>query len=298
MEILELVQYGRGCRFACDFCSIRTFYQDNSRQRDPESVAEELSAISRILLIFCVDDNLSNSVKALNALLEAITPLRLRWSCQISIDVAKDEKLLDRKAEAGCVFALVGFESLSELNLRQMGKRWNKVSGDYHSVVEKFHKRGIAIYGTFVFGYDADTAETIQQTLDFAMEAKLEIANFNPLTPTPATRLYQRLQQEQRLVHPHWWLEPAYRYGQACFIPRGMTADELTEGCFQARRQFYSHSSILRRCWSAFRTANRQRSTGIFLLANYISRREILRKQSTPLGSGPTMPPMPKVVTR
>ena len=195
---VELVQYGRGCRFACDFCSIRTFYQDNIRQRDTQSIVEEMAGFSRNRLIFFVDDNLFNSVKALNALLEAIRPLGLRWSCQISIDVAKDDKLLDRMAEAGCVFALVGFESLSEQNLRQMGKRWNRVAGDYLSVVDKFHQRGIALYGTFVFGYDADTPETIQQSLDFAMEAKLEIANFNPLTPTPGSNLYKRLEQEGR----------------------------------------------------------------------------------------------------
>ncbi len=280
---VELVQYGRGCRFACDFCSIRTFYQDNIRQRDTQSIVEEMAGFSRNRLIFFVDDNLFNSVKALNALLEAIAPLNLRWSCQISIDVAKDEKLLDRMAEAGCVFALVGFESLSEQNLRQMGKRWNRVAGDYLSVVDKFHQRGIALYGTFVFGYDADTAETIQQSLDFAMEAKLEIANFNPLTPTPGSNLYKRLEQEGRLLLPEWWTNKNYCYGDPIFTPRNMTSDEFSVKCFEAKKAFYSWRSIASRVLGSNAGFDLFR-TSMVGLANVISRKEIYRKQYRPLG--------------
>jgi radical SAM superfamily enzyme YgiQ (UPF0313 family) len=246
-------------------------------------VAEELSGVSRNRLIFFVDDNLFNSVKALNALLEAIKPLRLRWSCQISIDVAKDENLLDRMAEAGCVFALVGFESLSELNLRQMGKRWNRVAGDYLSVVNKFHQRGIAVYGTFVFGYDADTAETIQESLDFAMEAKLEIANFNPLTPTPGSKLYNRLNEEGRLLFPEWWTDKTYHYGDPIFAPKEMTATEFSEKCFDAKKAFYSWKSITSRVLGSNAGFDLFR-TSMVGLANVISRKEIYRKQYRLLG--------------
>jgi len=281
---VELVQYGRGCRFACDFCSIRTFYQDNLRVRPPASVAAELAQIDRKKLVFFVDDNLFNSQKHLDALLAAVRPLKLRWSCQISIDVARDTRLLDRMAEAGCIFALIGFESLSEVNLRQMGKRWNKVSGDYLSVTEKFHERGMAIYGTFVFGYDGDTPQTIQDSLDFAIAARLEIANFNPLTPTPGSPLYARLEKEGRLLSPKWWIDPHYRYGDPIFTPRGMSAEEFGHLCYEAKRKFYSWRSITTRVLGA-RTGFDWFRTGMVGLANIISRREIMRKQFRTLGA-------------
>ena len=107
------------------------------------------------------------------ALLDAIAPLGRRWFCQISIDVARDEALLDRVAAAGCAGVLIGFESLNEASLAQMNKSWNSVSGSYARVVRALHQRGIAIYGTFVLGYDADTRETIERTLDFALESRL-----------------------------------------------------------------------------------------------------------------------------
>ena len=36
------VQYGRGCRFACDFCSIHAFYGKDLRQREIPEVVEEI----------------------------------------------------------------------------------------------------------------------------------------------------------------------------------------------------------------------------------------------------------------
>ncbi len=280
---VDLVQFTRGCRFACDFCSIRAFYGDSLRARPVQAVAAELHAFDSGKLVFFVDDNLFSSRPRLDALLAVIQPLRLHWSCQISIDVACDDRLLDRMAEAGCCFALIGFESLSVENLKQMAKPWNRVAGDYKSVVKKFHDRGIAVYGTFVFGYDGDTPDTIQQSLDFALEAKLEIANFNPLTPTPGSSLYDRLQQESRLLSPAWWLDSRYRYGDPIFIPKRMDPDEFAQACFDAKKAFYSWRSIASRVLAGNAGFDWFR-TGIVGLTNVISRKEVIRKQARVLG--------------
>ena len=280
---VELVQYGRGCRFACDFCSIHSFYGTSLRVRHLDGLVAEIESLPKRRLLFFVDDNLFGRKLDLLALLDALEPLNRRWSCQISIDVARDEALLDRMAEGGCSFVLIGFESLNPASLRQMGKRWNKVSGPYGNVVRALHTRGIGIYGTFVFGYDADTADTIARTVDFALESRLEIANFNPLTPTPGSALYSRLLSEGRLLSPRWWLDPDYRYGDAIFEPRGMRANELAEGVFEARERFYNWRSIGLRVldggvpFSPFHL-------GITTAANIISRREIYKKQYRHLG--------------
>ena len=280
---VELVQYGRGCRFACDFCSIHSFYGTKLRVRAADAVAAEIEKLPRGRLLFFVDDNLFGRKADLLALLDAVRPLERRWSCQISIDVARDESLLDRMAEAGCRFVLIGFESLNPASLKQMGKPWNKVAGPYRSVVRALHGRGIGIYGTFVFGYDADTVDTIERTVDFALESRLEIGNFNPLTPTPGSALYERLLGEKRLLSPKWWLDPEYRYGDAIFEPAGMTAEELADGVFRARERFYSWGSIGARILDA-ETPFSPFHRGATTVANLISRREIYQKQRRLLG--------------
>lgn len=281
---IELIQYGRGCRFVCDFCSIHSFYGTHVRVRPAEQVRLELETLNRKRLLFFVDDNLFSTAEDLGALLSVIKPLNLRWSCQISIDIARNLSMLDRLADTGCRYVLIGFESLERKNLLQMGKRWNNVAGSYPQVVRELHQRGIGVYGTFVFGYDHDTPDIIRRSVEFALEARLEIANFNPLTPTPGSALYNRLRDENRLLSPLWWLDPNYRYGDPIFVPRAMTAEQLAESCFEAKKQFYTWSSIARRVFDS----DRQFSlfgTSMTTIANVISRREVYRKQGRLLGA-------------
>ena len=280
---VEPVQFARGCRFACDFCSIHAFYGARVRKRSLNGLRAELESLSRRKLVLFVDDNLFGSRESLLGLLAVLTPLKLRWACQISIDVAADDELLDRLAAAGCLLVVVGFESMETANLRQMGKSWNHRAGDYRQVVARLHARGIGVYGTFVFGYDHDTPDTIARALEFALEARLELANFNPLTPTPGTRLYDRLRDEGRLRSPVWWRDPAWRYGDAIFEPRGMSAEVLAERVFAAKREFYRLRSIGHRLLHHELLFSPVRSS-IMVGANLVSRREIHHKHQHPLG--------------
>jgi radical SAM superfamily enzyme YgiQ (UPF0313 family) len=282
---LSLAQFGRGCRFVCEFCSVRAFYGPHQAQRPVDGLIEELAALPRGRPLFFVDDNLFSRRDRLAALLQALIPLRLRWCCQISVDVIRDPPLLDLMARAGCMMVLIGFESLSATNLRQMGKRWNRVAGEYATVVRRFHERDIMVYGTFVFGYDHDGPDALAAAVDFALDSRLAIANFNPLTPTPGTALYERLRKDKRLLYERWWLHPAYRFGQTTFRPAAMSPEQLEEGCYEARRRFYAHSSILKRAISGPGLLRDPFRLGVMLLANWVSRKEIAAKHGARLGA-------------
>ena len=188
-------------------------------------------------------------------------------------------------ADSGCIALLIGFESLDARNLTQMNKSWSARGDGYAAAIRRIHAHGIMVYGTFVFGYDQDTPAAFDATVDFAIDSGFLLANFNPLTPTPGTALYRRLSEEGRLQYPTWWLDPDYRYGRAIFAPRGMTADELTAGCLQARRRFYCFPTMLARLRHAPRHLLKPYNLGLYLLSNAISRREILRKQGRALGT-------------
>ena len=141
------------------------------------------------------------------------------------------------------------------------------------------------ICGTFVFGYDHDTVDSFDLTLEFALRSKFCLAHFNPLTPTPGAKLYDRLQAEDRLIYDRWWLDPTFKYGQATFHPRGMTAGELTAGCFRARREFNTYSAMFKRACDLKANCRNFYHLYAFLAANLISRKEIYRKQGLRLGN-------------
>jgi radical SAM superfamily enzyme YgiQ (UPF0313 family) len=279
-----LVQYGRGCRFACEFCSIHAFYGFDLRQRPVPEVVAEIERLER-KHIFLVDDNIFvNGAKA-RELFRALIPLKIRWSCQVSLDIARDDELMTLLEQSGCTTAVIGFESLDEHNLAQMKKKWNLKHGDYASLVQTFRQHGVMIYGSFVFGYDHDTVDSFEISLEFALRSKFYLGNFNPLTPMPGAKLYDRLRTEGRLIYDRWWLDPAYSYGQATFHPRGMTAAELTDGCFRTRRRFNDYSSIVKRALDFKTNCRDPYRLGLHLASNIVSRREILKKQGRRLGA-------------
>jgi radical SAM superfamily enzyme YgiQ (UPF0313 family) len=134
--------------------------------------------------------------------------------------------------------------------------------------------------------------DTFERTVEFALESRLFLVNFSPLTPTPGTRLYERMRAAGRLVYESWWLDPRYRYGQATFHPHQMSADELTEGCIGARRAFYRYSSILRRAFSPRTNARSLHHLAIYVGANLISRRELDQKLGHRLGADAPLQPL------
>ncbi len=283
---MRLVQFGRGCCHSCDFCSIHAFYGSSIRYRPvDETVAEikELAASGARGIIF-TDDNLFAKKSVALELLQRLKPVGIRWSCQTELDVASRDTTLRLMAESGCLSVTVGFETLKDENLAQMHKSRRQSADRYEELIHRFHAHGIMVYGTFVFGYDHDTKDDFQRSLDFVMKQKLFLANFNPLTPMPGTPLYERLRKEERLIHDCWWRDPSYRYGEATFHPHGMSATELTAGCYRARTRLNSLGSIL---WRSQNTQANLRSlynAGAYLIGNFVNRREIHRKQGARLG--------------
>ena len=281
---IGLVQFSRGCRFNCSFCSIRAFYGSSLRHRPVEDVVEDIRRSGR-RHIFLVDDNLFVNSDIARELFTALIPLNISWSCQVSIDIARDAELVRLMRRSGCISALVGFESLDIDNLRELKKPWNVKWQSYDEAIGVFRRAGIMLYGTFVLGCDTDTADSFGRLVEFSLRNKFLLANFNPLTPMPGSPLFETMQSEGRLLHDKWWLDPEFSYGDATFEPRGMSPGELTRGCFHARKRFNSTNSIVRRMLDVRANLRTPYRAGIYLAANLVSRREIFRKQGRRLGS-------------
>jgi len=278
-----MVQFGRGCKFCCDFCSIHAFYGSSVRMRPLQSIIDDIRKLKHPYLFF-IDDNLFSDEAAAMELFKALIPLRKKWVCQISMDAARRPELLQLMRKSGCRMVIIGFESLNPKNLRQMGKGVNHGAADYETVISNIYNAGIMIYGTFVIGYDADTPTTAESLMRFALRHKFAIANFNPLMPMPGTPLYERLQNEGRLTHDRWWTHEDYRYGDAMFIPKGMTGPELTESCKAARYRFNAPHNLLWRATNLKANSRTPINLLLFIAAGLISRREIHFKQGRRLG--------------
>ena len=279
---IGLVQFSRGCKFNCDFCSIRSFYNCKVRQKSIEDIVEEIKNIKEKILFF-IDDNIFLDEKSALKLFEAIKPLKKKWSCQISMDVAFNDKLLKAMKDSGCILVLMGFESLNPKNLKLMNKVANLNIKKYEEAIKNIYKYNLMIYGTFVLGYDYDTKEDIKRTMEFALKNNLTLANFNPLIPMPGTRLYKRLEENKELIYDKWWLEESYCYGDSAYYPKNMSPDNLKEGCKEARYTFNTYRNIFKRL-ICNKCHLKPFNMFVYLVLNIISRKEIHRKQGKNLG--------------
>ncbi len=280
---LTLIEAGRGCRFACNFCSIAAFAGHTYRMRPPEVIVREIEAAGR-KRVFLVDDNLVAEPARAKELLRALAPLGVTWIGQASLQVADDPEMLDLLTKSGCAGLLIGFESLDEATLTAMNKRFNRGAARYGESIARLRDRGLKLYATFVFGYDEEAGDVFERTLDFALKQRFMIAAFNHLQPFPGTPLYEKLAAERRLLFDRWWLAPGYTFGQIAFRPTRWTAEELFHRLMQVRRRFFSLGSILDRSLDLRANANSPFSLWLHWTINLMLRREISQKWSLPVG--------------
>jgi radical SAM superfamily enzyme YgiQ (UPF0313 family) len=285
---LQLLETGRGCPHHCEFCAITSFHGGRYRRRNVDDIVEELRGMSG-RTVFFVDDNITADRAGLRELCEKIIPLNVTWISQASIDVAHDEELPRLLARSGCAGLLIGFESLDPARLKAMHKHTNK-AGDYAAALERLRRAGIAIYGTFVFGYPGDSTATFDAAVAFARRNRMFLAAFNHLVPFPGTELHATAVSDGRLRPGAWWLATDFRFGQTPLITSPLDAGELVAECARARRKFYSWGGIAER-FANFRANSRSvRRAFMFWGLNAMLRREAGEKSGIPLGL-PDAPP-------
>jgi radical SAM superfamily enzyme YgiQ (UPF0313 family) len=286
---LSCVETGRGCPLSCNFCSIAAATGSRYFVRPIDGVVAEIAAL-RDRMVFFVEDNFVGNLAHARELCRAITPLKVRWVGQGTLNMARDESLLRTMADSGCSGILIGFESLRHDTLRLMDKQINVSMGDYKTLIDRLHAHGIALYGTFIFGYDSESSEDVIRTAERAIELGLFIGAFNHLIPFPGTPLFAQLQRDGRLSDEQWWLSPTFRFGDVPFDPRHVTARELHELCLRARRRFYSFGGIARRGTNLSGNCTTLKKAGTYIAVNALLRKEISQKDGLPLGNEPFRP--------
>ena len=232
----------RGCAHQCDYCSVTKFYRGTVRQRPIGDVVAQVAEFAD-KMIFFVDDNIAGNRIYIKKLLREIIPLKISWSGQFTINGAADTEFLALARQSGCKFLFCGIETLSEEGLKEVNKGWADPK-KYREWIQRIHDAGIAVYGSFMFGFDSDRKDVFSKTLEFAEESTIDLALFSALSPGEGSNMYRMLKKEHRLFE-----EDLSRYnGQyATFHPKHMSPEELEEGLRWIWRQFYSKASIKRR---------------------------------------------------
>jgi radical SAM superfamily enzyme YgiQ (UPF0313 family) len=237
------VHSSRGCPFHCDFCSERLYLGASYRWRPAGEVVEEIRRCG-CPNIFFGESNFGGRRQRAMELMEALLPLRLRWSTLWSSHLCLDGEFLDLAKRSGLLHVNIGIESLDVATLMAMNKNQNKASR-FAEMFDNLRRREISYSVNLIFGWDTETPDVFGATLEFLCRHKVPAAYFNVLTPRRGTAFYERMQHEGRILDE----ADIERWpGQRChFKPLWCQPEDLEHNVQRMYEQFYSLRSILHR---------------------------------------------------
>jgi radical SAM superfamily enzyme YgiQ (UPF0313 family) len=236
----------RACAHDCEFCVVPTAWGRKQFQKPVGHVIADIKRVGARRIIF-IDLNLISDRAYAAELFEALVPLDVRWFGLSTSLIGRDRALMELMARSGCSGLLIGLESICEASLGDIRKRFNDPAL-YRTLIADLHALGISVQGCFVFGHDHDTPDVFERTVQFCIDAAIDLPRFAILTPFPGTPLYHRFEREGRILTANW---ERYDGQHVVFRPQQMSPAELQSGHERAWRDVYSCWSIARRLAAA-----------------------------------------------
>ncbi len=236
------IQMMRGCPFDCEFCSVTAFSGREFRARPVDAFVREFRDLPD-RFVFVVDDNILSNKKVAEQLFDQMQNSGKWWGSQVTISVADDDALLKKMARAGCKSLFIGFESLDQNNLINIGKKFVKANKNEERI-KRIQDHGIGILGSFIVGLDGDDESVFEQQYEFITRTRLEAFLISVLTPFPGTHMTKRMEAEGRVLSKDW---SRYDMSTVVYQPKNFTPERLQERYDELNRSLYSISSIARR---------------------------------------------------
>lgn len=242
----EPIQASRGCPTGCEFCAMNVMEGKIFRGRPVNNIIEEIKQIKSKSLFFA-DASLTINPNYSKELFKAMKEVNKYAEAFGNVNVlARDDEFLKLAQEAGFYNWYVGIESISQANIDQAGKGTNKIE-NYTKAIKKIKDHGMMISGFFMFGFDFDTIDTFQKTLDRIYEWELDEVSFSIVTPYPGTRLFERYDKEGRIICRDW---SQYHEGKVNYKPKGLSEKQILDGIRKMALEYYSIPNILKRSFT------------------------------------------------
>lgn len=251
----------RGCPMHCEFCSVTAYNGFKFRKRPIEQVIDELAVIPQHFIFFA-DDNMAGYSNAdaqhfidlCKAMLQR--GLKKRWITQVAMSIVRNEQCLTWAKRAGCIALFIGIESVDPVSLSEMNKKINIDYIEHIDTIQRIHKAGIAVIGSFVVGSENDTGDIFDRIHQYIQRNNIDIPTISFMVPFPGTRLEVRLKEQNRLNYrtfPNDWAY--YNIGNRAMIDTPhMRRDEYNYQMKQLISELFTVPAMIKRALSALRT--------------------------------------------
>lgn len=206
--IIVGLQTSRGCPFNCEFCDIINLFGRKPRYKAADQVLAELATLYNLgwrgEVFFCDDNFIGNQTHA-RAILEKLIPWMkshgepfVFWT-QTSADLGHNLPLIDLLTAANFSHAFIGIESPDEAVLAG-NRKYHNLKNPLDQAISNIIANGLAVVPSFIMGFDQETKGAGDRICDFVEKNNLPMVMLNLLQALPNTALWNRLQEENRLL--------------------------------------------------------------------------------------------------
>ena len=241
---------GRGCLARCFFCVYpQTMHGHQYRTRSIDNVIGELSYIDTafpdVKEIVIEDDTFTINKKRVMDFCQKMEETglnkRFRWLCNARVNL--DYETMAAMKNAGCKLIIPGIESGNQQILNNIHK--GTTLEQIRAYVANAKKANLAVHACYMVGNKGETKETMQETLNLALELDTDTAQFYPLLPFPGTEAYAWAKQNG-YIHGDYndYVKEDGTINSLMELP-DITGDEMVKFCDDARRTYYMRPSYV-----------------------------------------------------
>jgi anaerobic magnesium-protoporphyrin IX monomethyl ester cyclase len=207
-----------GCPFHCSFCCIQAPFKTGEKEAgwkesvnsyrlwSPQAVIDQIDKLVNqygVRNIKIADEmfvlNARHILGICDAIIERGYDLNI-WA-YARVDTVKDG-MLDKLKRAGFNWLAFGIEAASDRVRDDVDKGFNQE--EIFRTLEKVRATDINVIANYIFGLPEDDLESMQATLDLALELNCEFANFYSAMAYPGSQLYN-VAIKQRWPLPEKW---------------------------------------------------------------------------------------------
>lgn len=254
----------RGCPYKCTYCS-KPITGDTWRGRSVDNVIAEWEWLVKELgatEIGITDDiwNLDkNRAKELCRMLIKAGLNHVPWVTIHGMKVNNtDAELFKLMKQAGCKRVGFGVENGDDWMLRHVIKKGQTVEMVRQAF--KWSKEAkLQTMGFFIFGMPGETEESMEKTIQLALQLDPDLAHFMMAAPFPGTEMWETLKKHGDVFSDQMdWSQIAIQDDQAHFAFGDLTKETVERKWHEAHRRFYlrpkriARIAVRRDTWQRF----------------------------------------------
>lgn len=200
------VEVGRGCPFACTFCSTSSFFKRKFRVKSVNRIVEEIALVQQRFgnrRIKMNHDLLTFNRDYIISLCDALSKLdpSIEWGCSARLDTLDDE-ILSTLKRGGCDTIYLGIEVMTSRMQQEINKRLDLSRLD--DILESAIGLDFRLILSFVIGFPEETRSDIDALWEFIFRAKSTYSikittQVHSLAPEPGSMLFET--KKENLVY-------------------------------------------------------------------------------------------------